>query len=240
MGKLKLKAKHRLLCGDSTNADDVARLMGGEKAAVVATDPPYGINLPTDYKSRKRGHPEIEGRSRLNTKAKTKNYEPVLGDDKPYNPQPILDLDLPTILWGGNWFSSRLPDSGGWLVWDKERPDDLDQATCELAWTNCVKGVRRIKHLWNGMIRKGSDILEHPTQKPVDVIAWSLSFRWIPSGPVYDPFLGSGTTIIAAEQTGRKCYAMELSPAYCDVAVKRWEQATGSKAERVSNGQAQA
>ena len=195
--------------------------MNGDRVALIATDPPYGIAHPTDYKSRGRGN-----------LAECKNYAPVVGDEAAYDPSPLLAMGIPAILWGGNWFASRLPDSGGWLVWDKDRPDDLDQATCELAWTNFVKGVRRRKYLWNGMMREGSEDLVHPTQKPVAVVAWSISLKWTPEGAIYDPFLGSGTTLIAAEQLGRKCYGLEISPQYCDVIVKRWENLTGKKATR--------
>lgn len=163
------------------------------KVDLVLTDPPYGISHPTNYSERGRGGI-----------ARCRNYPPVFGDDDKFDPRQWLEV-APCILWGGNYFSSLLPDKSGWLVWDKERPDDLDQATCELAWTNIVKGVRRIRHLWNGCMRKGSESLEHPTQKPVEVMAWCMSLRWTENlSLVLDPFMGSGTTLVAAKQLGRR------------------------------------
>src|SRR5262249_43437948 len=120
---------------------------------MILTDPPYGISHPCNFKER--------GRSKL---ASCSNYPDVYGDGQPLDPTPYIAE--PCMLWGANSYASRLPDMSGWLVWDKERPDDLDQSTCELAWSNVVKGVRRLRYPWNGMIRRGDDHLEHPTQKP--------------------------------------------------------------------------
>ena len=122
-----------------------------EPVDLILADPQYGINHPTDYKDR--------GRDKL---AECRNYMPVHGDNKPFDPADILKLNKPTILWGANHYSSRLPDSSGWLVWDKLRPDGLDQATCELAWTNFVKGVRRFKFLWNGETVKRGPFTSDP------------------------------------------------------------------------------
>ena len=184
-----------------------------EPVDLVLTDPQYGISHPTDYHSR--------GRSVL---AKCSDYLPVYGDDKPYDPSYILSLGLPTVLWGANHFCSRVPDSSGWLVWDKLRPDDLDQSTCELAWTNFVKGVRRYKCLWNGMIRTEKQPLQHPTQKPVSLMVWVMSLRWTPTGTVLDPYLGSGTTAIACERLKRKWIGIEIEEKYCEISAKRIEQ----------------
>ncbi len=183
---------------------------------LVVTDPPYGIKHPTNYHSR--------GRSKL---AICRDYLEVYGDDKPFEPQPLLDLQKPICLWGANHYSNKLPSSPGWLVWDKKRPDNLDQATCELAYTNFVKGVRRFTWLWNGMIRKeyrGSEPLYQPTQKPIALMIWVLSLRWTPQGIVLDPFMGSGTTLVAAKELGRKAIGIEIEEKYCEIAVKRLRQ----------------
>ena len=182
------------------------------KVDLVLTDPPYGISHPCDFKAR--------GRSVL---ANCRDYPDVHGDTAPFDPS--MWIELPCILWGGNHYASRLPDSGGWLVWDKERPDDLDQATCELAWTNCVKGVRRLRYLWNGMIRKGDDELEHPTQKPVELMTWCLQLRWTNYfQTILDPFMGSGTTLRAAKDLGRKAIGIEIEERYCEIAARRLSQ----------------
>jgi DNA modification methylase len=187
-----------IYCGDCL---EILPLLPDNSVDLVLTDPPYGINHPTDYRKR--------GRGKL---AQCKDYPQVHNDDKPFDPRPLLKLfyDKPMVLWGGNYFADMLPCHSGWLVWDKERPDDLDQATCELAWTNYVKGVRRLRLMWNGMLRKSTDILCHPTQKPVELINWICSLRWTPDGTILDPYLGSGTTAVAAKQLGRRFIGIEI------------------------------
>lgn len=193
---------------------EVLPLIAPGSVDLVLTDPQYGINHPTDYLTR--------GRSNL---ARCKNYAPVFGDDKPFDPSQVLSLDAPTILWGANHYASRLPDSGGWLVWDKERPDDLDQATCELAWSNVVKGVRRFRYLWNGMFRDGKDELSHPTQKPLALMRWCMGLRWTKDlTTILDPFAGSGTTLRAAKDLGRRCIGIEIEEKYVRICAERLRQ----------------
>ena len=181
---------------------------------LVLTDPPYGIAHPTDYAKRGRG-----------VMAACRDYIPVHDDDKPFDPTWLLGVGSARILWGGNYFADKLPPVSGWLVWDKMRPDNLDQATCELAWTDCVKGVRRIRHLWNGMIRDGEDPLVHPTQKPVSVMGWCLSLRWTKGFKgVLDPYMGSGSTLLAARASGVAAIGIEIEERYCEVAAKRLAQ----------------
>lgn len=194
----------KLYCADCM---DVLPTLG--KVDAVVTDPPYGMNHKCNYKSR--------GRGKLSD---CNDYSDVIGDDKPFDPTPFINQ--PAILWGGNWFASRLPDTSGWLVWDKERPDELDQATCELAWTNCVKGVRRFKQLWNGMMRKSEDELCHPTQKSTELMAWCLRLRWTKDfQTILDPFMGSGTTGVAAIRLGRSFIGIEKEPKYFEIAKRR-------------------
>jgi len=181
--------------------------------SVLAADPQYGINHPTNYKSR--------GRGKL---SECSDYPKVHGDDEPFDPNFLLSLDVPAVLWGANWYSSRLPDSGGWLVWDKLRPDSLDQATCELAWSNFVKGVRRFSYMWNGMIREGDEDLVHPTQKPVALMKWVLNLPWTPEGCVLDTHMGSGSTLRAAKDLGRRAIGIEIEEKYCEIAAKRLSQ----------------
>lgn len=189
-------------------------------AGVVCTDPPYGVDHPTNYATRGRGR-EHAGRY-----GRQVDFPPVYGDDEPFDPRSLLSVGSARILWGANWYASRLPDRGGWLVWDKERPDNLDQATCELAWTDCVKGVRRFRHLWNGLCR-ASELrcsLVHPTQKPVELFQWCLSLRWVPVAPVLDPFIGSGTTLVAAKNLNRSAIGIEIEERYCEIAAERLSQ----------------
>jgi DNA modification methylase len=109
-------------------------------------------------------------------------------------------------------------------VWDKERPHDLDQSTAELAWSNFVKGVRVFRYLWHGMIRAGDETLEHPTQKPAALWKWIIGLRWTPAGIILDPFMGSGTTLRAAKDLGRRAIGIEIEERYCEIAAKRCAQ----------------
>ena len=187
----------------------------------VVTDPPYGIGHKCNYHARGRG-----GLARCN------DYPDVEGDDRPFDPSPLLGLGLPLILWGGNHYADSLPPSSGWLVWDKRRPDDLDQSTCELAWTNCVKGVRRLSHLWNGCMRaseRGENY--HPTQKPADLMEWCLSLRWTRVfGAILDPYMGSAPTGVACVKLGRSFIGVEKEPRYFEIAVNRIEKAFADQA----------
>lgn len=199
----------RLIHGDCLSV--LPTLESGSVDAVV-TDPPYGIRHPCNFRQR--------GRGKL---AKYNDYSDVIGDDKPFDPQPFLILDVPTVLWGGNHFANRLPASTGWLVWDKCRPDDLDQSTCELAWTNTVKGVRRFRHLWNGMMRASEHgECYHPTQKPVALMLWCLRMLDLPTGAtVFDPYMGSGPVAIAANQMGLSYIGIERDATYFAIAQRR-------------------
>lgn len=190
---------------------DCRDVLPGIRFDVVISDPPYGISHPTNYASRGRG----------NMTACT-DYKPVYGDDKPFDPS--IWIKYPCILWGANYYASKLPDVSGWMVWDKERPDDLDQSTCELAWSNYVKGVRRFRYFWHGCMRQGRESLHHPTQKPVALMKWCIGMKWTPEGTILDPYMGAGSTLIAAKALGRKAIGIELSEAYAKIAVERLRQ----------------
>ena len=178
---------------------------------VVVSNPPYGIDHPTDYANRGRGKLAV-----------SRNYSPVIGDSTPFNPAFLMEYQC--ILWGANYYADKLPSSSGWLVWDKARPHDLDQATAELAWSNFAKGARIFRYLWNGMIRAGDDELTHPTQKPVALMHWCLTLKWTPAGVVCDPFMGSGTTLRAAKDLGRRAIGIEICEEYCEIAARRMSQ----------------
>ena len=209
MGRLRLRSRHRLLCGDSTKAEDVARLMDGAKATACVTDPPYGGVL-----NKKSGHGKL--------KEAALKYG---GGDWDYRPSAQMLKSLSSfneaIIWGGNYFASDLSDARGWLVWDKKNGDS-SFADAELAWSNIDQAVRVYREHISAITDRG-----HPTQKPVGLLAWCVKMT---AGLLFDPFLGSGTTLIAAEQLKRSCYGIEIDPTYCDVIVKRWENLTGETA----------
>ena len=240
-GDLFRLGRHRLLCGDSTSAEDVGRLMGGKKADLLLTDPPYGINI---VNTGRVGIDAPAGFGKVGTRGmvKARTYHNIEGDDHPFDPRPFLDLAPVVMLFGGNNFASRLPDSPAWLVWDKKAEKGADHnnfSDVELVWTNLKqKSCPIYRHLWSGLLREGDRNVElkdrvHPTQKPVGLIAAILSDHSNPGALCLDPFLGSGTTLIACEQLGRTCYGMEISPQYCQVIIDRWEKLTGQKAARV-------
>lgn len=137
---------------------------------------------------------------------------------------------------GGNYFADALPPSRCWLVWDKENTGTF--ADAELAWTNADKVVKLIRHQWSGLI-KASERGEkrvHPTQKPVALAEWVIDTMAPQAETILDGFLGSGWTLIAAERKSISCIGLELSPAYVDVAIKRWQDFTGQKAILESTG----
>lgn len=222
LGDLYELGQHRLFCGDSTSIDAVENLMNGEKAVMVFTDPPYGISVVSKNGSLGGG-----------TKGK---YKQVIGDDTvdaavdAYN--LCVGLEIPTLVfWGGNHYSSNLPSSSCWLVWDKQAGKHVTFADCELAWTNMKKPVRMFTHIWDGFRRDSEkgEMRVHPTQKPVKLIQDIFEFFEDESkGSILDLFGGSGSTLIACEKTNRKCFMMELDPHYCDVIVSRWCKYTGN------------
>ncbi len=220
-GDVWLLGNHRLMCGDSTNPTDIERLMAGRDAQMMFTDPPYGINIV---------QASSVGGGKL---AKTTKYKKVINDEntntavETYKICSLLGIPV-QIWWGGNYYASELPDSPCWIVWDKENTGNF--ADAELAWTNQPTATRVFKHMWNGMIRaseRGAGVRVHPTQKPVALAVWCFQEYGDNGDLVLDLFGGSGSTLIAAHQTGRTAYLMELDPHYCDVICKRFQQATG-------------
>jgi 16S rRNA G966 N2-methylase RsmD len=218
LGDLFEIGEHRLLCGDSTCSDTVAKLMNGEKADMVFTDPPYGIShsgkgITAPTKSGKI----VDGN----------NFGQILGDgnlDAATNSFNLVYNLYPNALhiwWGANYYSSILPNGFGWLIWDKERVGDTFSGA-ELAFVNKGIKVDVFRHMWHG-IAKASESGQkrlHPTQKPVALVEWCFN-NYSAGNNVLDLFLGSGSTMVASHQLKRKCYGMELDPKYCQVIVDR-------------------
>lgn len=138
------------------------------------------------------------------------------------------------IIFGGNYFLDFLPVSDGWLIWDKRGDSGIRNtfADGEMAWCSFHTPVRIYKQLWNGMIREGEhDKRVHPTQKPVRLLADIIKDFTDEDDIVLDLFGGSGSTLIACEQTNRTCYMMEIDEKYCDVIRKRYAKFIGKENE---------
>lgn len=198
------------------------------KVDAVVTDPPYGINESSDkVKSRQR---KIGGNS--SALADQRDYGEFHWDQKTPDKSIIdamLEMSNWQIVFGGNYFD--LPPTKCWLVWDKENGEN-DFADAELAWTNLNKAVRLKRYMWNGMLRANKETRgDHPTQKPIGIMEWCISHLPENSGIILDPFMGSGTTGVAAMNLQRKFIGIEREPKYFEIACKRIEQA--QKQERL-------
>lgn len=210
---------HRLMVGDATKIENVEKLMDGKKADMVFTDPPYGIDLDTDYS-------KLPDSNRM---GKAKTYSPVIGDNEEFDPTFILNTFKycsEILMFGADYYSDKLPKGGSWYVWDKRVDANFDKmigSAFELAWSK-NKHKREIARFNNTLFSGETDAKNkvHPTQKPIKMITWL--FDRLPGNKVVDLFGGSGSTLIACEQTNRICYMMELDPKYCDVIRKRYEQ----------------
>lgn len=184
-----------------------------DKVDAVITDPPYGIN---------ENSKKVASRGKL---ALPKDYGNFDWDKTPPSDELIELIRTKgnhQAFFGGNYFT--LPPTSCWLVWDKLNGDN-DFADCELCWTNWHKAVRRLQWRWNGMIRQGNEERYHPTQKPIGVMKWVIELC-PKSETILDPFMGSGTTGVAAIQMGRKFIGIERELKYFDIACKRIEQAS--------------
>lgn len=233
-GDVWILGDHRLMCGDSTDEPgDVDRLLGGERPALALHDPPYGIGIVAGETARLGNIGD--GRQWGSAAAPRGSFVPIEGDDEPFDPRPLLDSGEVVVLWGANHYADRLPARASWLVWDKrDGMPSNDFSDCELAWVSTGSSARLIRHMWNGMIRASErgEPRVHPTQKPVAVYEQIIGEHTVAGDVVYDGFGGSGTTVLACERLRRVARVMELSPAYCDVIVARWEEFTGRKAIR--------
>jgi DNA modification methylase len=211
----------RLLCGDSTEKEAVSLLMGGQKADMVFTDPPYGINEQGDRSKR----------NEKNSLRKGVSYKSFKDDSVSYAIDAFTiceGMNIPIqIWWGANYYCHSLEQSNNWLIWDKRLEDKQRDfnSDAELAWVKSGKNSCRIfRHLWKGLI-KGSENGQarvHPTQKPIALAEWCFAEYGAENDSVLDLFGGSGSTLIACEKMNRKCYMMELDPQYCDVIVNRY------------------
>jgi len=235
-GDLWVLGNHRLLCGDSTVATDVERVLGTVKPLLMCTDPPYGVEYDPSWRNQTGA-------------AKTKRTGKVLNDDRAdwREAWALFPGDV-AYVWHGALHASEVAESlevSGFnirsqIIWAKDR---LVLSRGDYHWQHepCAYAVKKTgKGHWAGdrkqttlwqIANKDQDAKTvHGTQKPVECMRRPILNNSSPGQAIYEPFLGSGTTLIAAETTGRVCYGIELNPAYVDVAVQRWQQFTGQDA----------
>jgi len=242
-GDLWLLGDHRVLCGDSTKAEDVARLMAGAKADLWLTDPPYGVAYESaGRRGKENQHDEIENDSKpldqmasFWESAASRAYDSCSESASYYwfacqggDQMMMMMMSISRAKW-------RVRHE---LIWVK---DQMVFGRCDYHYKHepILYGWKQDgTHEWRSD-RKQVSVLEfdrpkrsdeHPTMKPVGLVAYLIGNNTTSGESVLDTFSGSGTTLIAAEQLGRKCYGMEISPQYCDVIVKRWETLTGRQA----------
>jgi DNA modification methylase len=236
LGDIYILGNHRLMCGDSTSIDAVDKLMDGKKADVVFTDPPYGMFLNADYS-------DMDSKFKGSTGGN--KYDQVIGDNEDFSPELIntvfacFDYCKEIFLWGADYYAEHLPNknNGSWVVWDKRGDESADKmygSTFELCWSKARHKRMMARVKWAGifgMEKEHDKKRVHPTQKPVELVAWFFDYFSLKDKKnVVDLYGGSGSTLIASEKVGKNAFVMELDPKYCDVIVQRWEEFTGKKA----------
>ena len=235
-GDLWMLGRHRLICGDSTDGSDVERLLGSVRPHLLVSDPPYGVNYDPDWRNRAGA-------------AETKRTGKVLNDDRAdwREAWALFPGDV-AYVWHGALHATTVAESlaacgfevRSQIIWAKER---LVLSRGHYHWqhepcwyavrsggTGHWTGDRKQSTLWQIPSRDQDAETVHGTQKPVECMRRPILNNSSPGQAVYEPFSGSGSTLIAAETTGRACHAVELDPAYVDVAVARWEAFTGEEA----------
>jgi DNA modification methylase len=255
-GDLFLLGNHRLICGDCTQPEVVARLLGDTKPFLLVCDPPYGISLDSEWRDRAglNGHGAAEP-SYMKHRTEGHNETTISGDTRAdwseaFELVPSLEV---AYVWHASVFTREVLDGLlriGFLypqqiIWNKGRIV-LTRTHYWYQHEPCWY-VRKKNAPWHGKAGENSTIwdspspkfimggsdeekFDHPTQKPMEVMRRPILNHTLSGDAVYDCFLGSGTTLIAAEQTGRACYGVELDPKYVDVIIRRWQEYTGKQA----------
>jgi len=230
-GDVWILGNHRLMCGDSTMIDSVEKLMAGNKTDMVYTDPPYGINLETDYKKR-YGHEKSSSESQFYGEDEGIDLKTILSNAHCINAKEVF-------VWGADNYPDCLPRGGSWVVWDKSTAAvDGIASDFELCWSRERHHYSLYRKLWKGVKAREETGQEgehktrwgHPTQKPIELGLYFFDKWGKKAETILDMFGGSGTTLIACEKINKKCFMMEISPAYCDVIVNRWQKFTGKDA----------
>lgn len=246
LGDLWQLGDHYVRCGDSTKAEDVSELLDGAKPGLMVTDPPYGVEYDANWRNeadRANGKP-------YGASAVGKVENDARAD---WREAWALFPGAVAYVWHAGRHAAEVQQSVEAVGFE---------IRCQIVWTKTVFAIGRGDYHWQHepcwyAVRKGKrgnwqgdrkqstvwpidhrkSETGHSTQKPIECMKRPIENNSAPGDAVYDPFLGSGTTLIAAEMTGRRCYGMEISPAYCDVIVKRWQEFTGKTATLAESGQ---
>jgi DNA modification methylase len=257
LGDVFILGDHRVICGDCTDPKVVGRLLGDAKPQLLVTDPPYGIELDSEWRDR-AGLNGCGPAEASYMKHRTEGHtETTISGDTRADWSEAFAL-LPFLQVGYVWHASKFTSEvlaglvrigfihHQQLIWDKQRTV-LTRTLYWFAHEPCWF-VRKKNAPWYGKAGENSTIwscpspkfifsgsekeekFDHPTQKPMEVMRRPILNHTLPGESLYDPFLGSGTTLIAAEQTGRVCFGVELDPKYVDVICRRWQQYTGKQA----------
>lgn len=198
---------------------DCLEYMRGMDAAsvdAVVTDPPYGVDFVC-------GSPD----GRIQKSAIVRHRNRIYGDNKPFDPTPFLEFET-VVLFGANNFANKIPVSRGWMFWDKRAGlAQNDYGDGELIWTNRDVPLRRFAYLWNGVLQEGEKGLPkfHPMQKPIALMEWILLQVTNEGDTIFDPFMGSGSTGVAAVKLGRRFIGCEIHPPYFEIAERRIREA---------------
>lgn len=245
-GDIWILGNHRLMCGDSTSKEAVDKLVNNQKVDMVFTDPPYGMNLNTDWSKLES---KLKFFTDKDSKGRGTKYNSVIGDNQSFSPDFILknfNQCKEIFLWGADYYSERLinKNEGSWVVWDKRVNEQMDKiygSSFELCWSK-NKHRREIARItWAGCFGHNKKIdggkRSHPTQKPVNLAEWFFDKWGKGLINIVDLYGGSGSTLIACEKTDRKCFMMELNEYYCDVIINRWQNYTGKEAVLESTGE---
>jgi len=222
---------HRLLCGDSTDSDQVAKLMNRQKADMVFTDPPYGMFLETNLSNNINW-------SKDGWKGKSKNYSNVIGDHDDFSEELINTIfshftdTKEVFIWGADYFAELIPNKndGSWFVWNKTRNNEENEqiksngSQFELCWSKNKHKRIVVNVLWKGLMGTESQDIRsrvHPTQKPIQICDFFIKEYSNENNIIVDLYFGSGSTMVAAHQLKRKCYGMELDPKYVQTIINR-------------------
>ena len=239
-GEVWALGSHRLYCGDSYNAQACNIFCASAKIDLCLTDPPYGINLNTDYSTMNHHQRKVMSKKgKILPKSTAIKHKPIENDATPFDFGAMAWIECQEQIWfGANYYACALPEGGSWICWDKRETESMDKmfGSCfEIAWSKTKHKQMMFRHnhsVLGGKYERGKF---HPTQKPVALWVAILADYCERGAVVLDPFVGSGTTIIACERTARTCYAIECDPQYCDHILARWELEAGATAtlERV-------